>query len=141
MTKKARLLIADVPAVQSVLTEALQGYDLFAVGTTQGALRLLAENGFDMIICGIHFDDSRMIELFQAVRKDPRHKDIPLIAFRAIPAEHEELLRDSVTTLGKTLGVNSYIELDAYVNSPDRAASLRKAIEASLPPDKVLATK
>lgn len=141
MAESAHILIADNRDGRKFLTEALQGYELFTAGTLKEAVRLLMEDGFDLIICNIHFDDSHMIDLFYQMQKDPRHKKTSFIAFRDSHSNNKEMLRQSVATMQKTFGIGPYIELDAYAQSPNPAAAARAAIEECLPKDKIVAAE
>ena len=67
MLEPARIFIADIQDSQTLLFRVLEGYKLSTANTFPEAARMLAADGFDMIICGIHFDDSRMVDLLQAI--------------------------------------------------------------------------
>jgi hypothetical protein len=47
---------------------------------------LLLKRGADLIIGGIHFDDSRMFDLLRIAKADPELRGIPFLCFRDIDA-------------------------------------------------------
>lgn len=137
MPVPARILIADDAAGQKLLTRALEGYELFCADTLQQASRLLIEDGFDLVVCGIHFDDSRMVELCRYLRKEG--KETPFVVVRVSPSKNQEILRQSTESLRKTLTMGPYIEFDQFSQAPNPVAAMREAIEKSLPKEKVVA--
>ena len=70
----ARILIADLPSALPAIRQALSGYELVEVTTFELANRMLMEDGFKLVVVGIHFDDSRAIELINILRQDENHK-------------------------------------------------------------------
>jgi CheY-like chemotaxis protein len=133
MLEPARIFIADIQDSQTLLFRVLEGYKLSTANTFPEAARMLAADGFDMIICGIHFDDSRMVDLLQAIFKDVRHKNTPVIVFHGAHSDNVDLLRTTVDTLRKLHSFGAYIELDNYLTEPGPGEALRKEIEKSIP--------
>jgi hypothetical protein len=133
MNKPARLLLADIQTGQILLRSALVGYECFSAGTFAEGMRLMKEDGFDMVICGVHFDDSRMLEFFQEIRKQPDHAKTKLIAFRAGGTELRTVLRDSINIVRNVLHLSAYIEWEDHSSSTSPVDSLRCAIEEFIP--------
>jgi CheY-like chemotaxis protein len=140
MPAPARIFIADIQDGQNSLSRALNGYKHFTTSNSSEASRMLSADEFDMIICGIHFDDSRMVELLQSIYKDVRHKQTPVIVFRATHSDNVDMLRFTEEGLRKFTVLGAYIELEDYLNEPDPDQALRQQIENSLP-QKLLANR
>src|SRR6267378_901209 len=47
------------------------------------AITKLRHDGFQLIVIGLDFDESRMFELLQYVRGLPRYKDVPVVCVHA----------------------------------------------------------
>ncbi|MDB5852706.1 MAG: hypothetical protein JWR22_747 [Herminiimonas sp.] len=55
-------------------------YDVTFVTTLEQARHALASAKFDLIICGVHFDDGQMPLLLQHCKADLRLKEVPFMA-------------------------------------------------------------
>jgi CheY-like chemotaxis protein len=141
MADLARILIAAPMAGQNFLVPCLMGYEISTAETFTQAIRLLSDEAFDLVVCSIHFDDSRAVNLLQEIRKDPNRSKTPFIVSRTMPSEHRQLLRLAVETIEKAFGAIPYIELDSYKGSPDPVAAMRVAIEKHLPPEKIVGSE
>ena len=64
MDPKARILIADGLPGQKFLVNALTGYELVHALEYDQAVSLLDTEAPDLVICGVLFDESRMVALF-----------------------------------------------------------------------------
>ena len=62
------------------------GTDLFPVHTMEQALKVLVRDpsNIDLIICTIAFDDSRMMDFLQAVKREPAISRIPFLCTRVV---------------------------------------------------------
>lgn len=112
-SQKQRILVASTPDGQHRAQQALsQKYDLQFVSTVREAESLLTDYGhgaFDLIICGIHFDDSRIFELLEFVRHTDDFDNLP---FLVIQAQHGDMsVMASVKSTAQTLGACGFVEL------------------------------
>lgn len=75
-----------------------------AVKAAQGA-------GIDVVVCTIAFDESRMLELLEALKHDPRTKDIPFVCCRVLPTilSNQALGRMEAACLA--LGASAYVDI------------------------------
>jgi hypothetical protein len=81
---KARILIACVPQAYTRLFAILAGHELSFVSTLADAQAALQGDRFDMIMVGVHFDESKMFDLLQYVRADRKQGQARLVCFRGI---------------------------------------------------------
>lgn len=124
MTTQKRILVASTPDGRHRAQQALsKKYDLQFVSTVREAESLLSEHGhsaFDLIICGIHFDDSRIFELLEFVRHTDHFDNLPFLVFQA---QHGDMsVMASVKRTAQTLGACGFIELQ---NLPPAQANKR----------------
>jgi two-component system, chemotaxis family, sensor kinase CheA len=107
--KSVKILFAEDTAffrkhVKSVLDRA--GYTVTCVNDGQEAfkrLELAKEGDFDLLLSDIEMPKMTGLELAQAVRREPKWKEIPLIALTTRFSEHH-------SKEGKKAGFNSYLE-------------------------------
>ena len=113
---RARILIA-CSAEESYRVAKLLGHnhDMVVVNSIEQAVTAASAEIFDLIVCGVSFDESRMFELLRAVKKRSHLKPKPFICFR----EHrpvwgpaaEQSLKKAAVVAGATTYLNAF-ELD-----------------------------
>ena len=88
------LLIDDTPEIAELLTFSLRdlGYEVFAEGYTSAVNELIAEQQADAVVLDCSsFDMSE--SLFDSVRQDPRHAQLPVVIITDTPEQAEPSLR------------------------------------------------
>ena len=75
------------------------------------AHKLLAEDRFDLILCGVNFDESRMFELLDDVKANPATKALPFVCIKVFQSILHAGSYDSVKKAGALLGVATFIDL------------------------------
>jgi len=130
--RPARILIAEVETQMSKIRAALVGFELVEVTTLQQAERMVMEDGIDLVVVGIHFDDSRAIQLINIVRSDSKHVATPVIVVRLCRSNHPGVLRH---TMGYLLvnTISEYVEVDG---DPELEEKIRAAVKKYLPADR-----
>ena len=88
------LLIDDTPEIAELLTFALRdrGYDVFATGYTSTVNELVVEQRADALVldCSVY---NMSESLFDTVRDDPNHAELPVIIISDTPEEADASLR------------------------------------------------
>ena len=82
MTKKKRILLVDDEVVNlEILTSSLQENNYYVENArdAEEALKILAENGFDLILLDVGMPGMDGFELCSRLKKDPLTRDIPVI--------------------------------------------------------------
>ena len=127
----ARILVAASPEPRAVLERVLAGHELSCAETMAQAEQLLRERAFDLIICTIVFDESKMFDLLQLAKSTPAWRGIPFVGarVRAHIFRSPTALRDVGFTCG-TLGAEAFLDIADYQVDPER--ELREAIERVL---------
>jgi hypothetical protein len=86
---KARILIACMPQAYTRLFAILAGHDLSFASTLGDAQAALQGDRFDMIMVGVHFDESKMFDLLQLVQADGKQGQVRLVCFRGIELQSD----------------------------------------------------
>jgi DNA-binding NtrC family response regulator len=132
----ARILIADDRRVLPVLEAAFCGYELIMVTRLAEAERLVLEDGIDMFIIGVHFDDSRATELVKFIRSQSAHAETPIMIVKLLPSGLPHLVRRSMEMMKLVKSISEYLELDADLHAEGK---IRASAEKYLPLHKVVA--
>jgi DNA-binding response OmpR family regulator len=119
----SRILIADIPTGIVTLERILKGHECTAVTTMTAAESVLKTGAYDLIVAGLHFDDSQMFELIRVVKKSEKNADKPIICFCSRDTPMSRQIHESLEYSTKALAYNVY-------QNPD--AELRRVMERCL---------
>src|SRR5947209_20141507 len=78
----AKILVAASPDPRAVIERILAGHELSCAETMPQAEQLLRERTFDLIICTIVFDESRMFDLLRLAKSRLEWQRIPFVCAR-----------------------------------------------------------
>ncbi|MGE5638605.1 MAG: hypothetical protein ACM30H_00795 [Clostridia bacterium] len=123
------VLIADVPELEEFLTGCFPNQPVVYATHFAGAAAALASRDFELIVIGMHFDDSQMFALLRHVRKLRRHAHTPVLCVRALPSILSRAAQESIEHAARILGANAFIDMGP---GADAAADLRRVIESHL---------
>jgi CheY-like chemotaxis protein len=127
----ARILIAAAAEPRAVLERVLPDHDLFFAETLAQALKLLSERSFDLVICTIAFDETRMLELLGFAKANPEWKSTPFICARVRHGiVSSPSARKAVAFTCRQLGAAAFLDVADYPVDAERG--MREAIEAIL---------
>src|SRR5947207_12356900 len=127
----SKILVAASPEPRAVLERILAGHALSCAETTAQAEQFLVERTFDLIICTIVFDESKMFDFLRHAKSRPESQRIPFVCARV----RGHILR-SATALEaaaltcQTLGSEAFLDIADYHVDPER--EMRDAIERFL---------
>jgi len=133
VANNARILVAETSAAIERWRLILSGYDIIFAETSMQALDLLKTNHVDLIICGIHFDDSRALDLVTKIRKSGTNDKTPIIMARLLPTDLGPMLKQAVNVLNNELGISRYIEVEEYETRTHPELAIRADLEQYLP--------
>ena len=129
----AHILIADAPDGVVNLERILgPGHELVIAHSTTAALVVLKEQTFDLIIVGVHFDESRMFDLISKIRMISANADKPLICFCTRDNEMTRIMHNSLECSSKAFGAWMYLDQHEYNQTQDPDGELRRIIERCL---------
>jgi CheY-like chemotaxis protein len=123
--KNIRVMIAQDAKALGATRDALEDYQLVVVTDMQAAQHEVIEDGIDLFVIGLHFDESRAIELVSFIRNDPGHKKTPIIFVRLLPTTMKDILKSTVMALIKAGTINQYLELEG---DPDYVTKIKAAV-------------
>ena len=134
----ARILTAVAPDTEARVRRILAGHDLIFVRELEKAKVALATNDIKLVFVGARFDDSRMFDLLDYIRKDAEHKKIPIVA--AIVAR---TLLSAETAAGlshttKIFGASVFVNLNDFSDNDTENLRIRLIVEAVLLPREVV---
>jgi hypothetical protein len=127
----ARILVAASLEPRVIVERILAGHDLSCAETMAQAEQFLCERAFDLILCTIVFDESKMFDLLQLAKSKPEWQRIPFIGARVRPhiLYSPTALRAAAFTC-RTLGAEGFLDITDYHANPER--EMREAIERLL---------
>jgi PleD family two-component response regulator len=76
----ARILTAVAPDTEERVRRILTGHELLFVRDLSAAKAALESDRVALIFVGARFDESRMFDLLDYIRRDVQHKKIPIVA-------------------------------------------------------------
>lgn len=124
--------MAASPEPSAILERILKGHQLTLASSMDEAEQSLREGTFELIVCTIVFDDSRMFDLLRLAKSRPESKAIPFVGARV----RSHILRsksalEAAAFTCKTLGAEAFLDIAEFEADPER--ELREAIESYLP--------
>jgi PleD family two-component response regulator len=111
MGNPARVLVADVPEADDKIRECLPDRELVFVRSLGQAIRALRADGFQLVIIGMHFDESRMFELLQYVKALPDYRDVPVICVQCLEVALADAVLKNMDDAVKSLGGTAFVDL------------------------------
>ena len=127
----ARILVAASPEPRAALERILAGHELSCAETMAQAEQFLHGGTFDLIICTIAFDESKMFDFLQLAKSEPQWKRTPFVAARVRShiLRSPTALRAAAFTCG-TLGAEAFLDIADYEIDPEH--EMREAIDGLL---------
>jgi len=137
---QARILCAVLPHLIAEQKEVLEPtHAVTYVVTLEEARRVLASSTFDLIVCGVHFDDCQMPLLLHHCKADSRHAKLPFVCIRGyrggLPDSTYLQIKNAATLLGGVyVDLREWIDMRGYMAA---LAMLRTLIAKLLTPEGV----
>ena len=127
----SRILVAASPEPRPVVERILAGHELAFAGTIEEAERLLHERAFDLIICTVAFDESRIFDLLRLAKSTSEWRQTPFVGARVrLNIIRSPLALRSVAFACRALGAEAFLDIADYHVEPER--EMRDAIERLL---------
>jgi CheY-like chemotaxis protein len=128
------ILVADVQQGQARARQALIGcsVEVVCVDTLADAIERLQNDRdrFDLVICGMHFDNSRMFDLLQFIRTHDDLDNVSFVVIREVPPQLSGTVA-AVEQCAPALGACEIVETGAMTEDEANQA-LRDAVEKCL---------
>lgn len=128
-----RILVASVSnGIDFVERLMGQDHEIVFASTTADAVAKLEEQDFDLIMIGVHFDESRMFELLSLCKTIARNVDKPIITFCTRDTPLTRAMHDSIEVTVKAYGAWIYLDQHDYNVKKNPDAEVRRVIERCL---------
>lgn len=120
---KPKVLAACPPSAIPTLDRILSAHvDLTFVNSLNAARDTLRTNAdVAMVICGVHFDESRIYDLLEYARRE--RPEVPFLCIRILDAERARACRECVGLALKAAGAVDLIDFAALVIELGRTAA------------------
>jgi response regulator RpfG family c-di-GMP phosphodiesterase len=126
MARRVVVLVAASPGGLAFARELLgDELELVAAHSLEAALRRLAQGGIDLVLAGLHFDDSRMPALVEAVKHDPSTRAVPIVCCRFLPTLLRPAALRATRQVCETLGAEGFIDVFALAQRRGQATAAR----------------
>jgi PleD family two-component response regulator len=129
-----KILVADVPQMDSRYAAAAAGCEIAFARTVAEACSALDAARYDLVAVGVYFDDSRMFELVRTIRADDEQGEVPIVCVRGHPGFTSVATRTLEVAL-KALAADEFVDLVHFGDEAAGNAALRAALQRLLPAD------
>jgi hypothetical protein len=129
--RTVNVLVADVPAAHATLAACLPGMHLTFTDSLRAARYFLHQQSFDVVVIGLHFDDSRMFDLLSFMRGSARLHSLPALCVQTRPSMLPAELRGTLAMSIKALGANAFVEISGR-NRELLSDEIRAALQGSV---------
>jgi hypothetical protein len=133
----ARILAAVAPDTEERVRRILTGHNLLFVRDLPDATAALDES-IKLILVGARFDESRMFDLLDYIRKDAEHKKIPVVAAIIAPTSMGKETVAGLEHTTKIFGASVFINLNDFSDDETQNTRLRIIVEALLLPPEAI---
>lgn len=136
----ARILTAVAPDTEERVRRILAGHELVFVNDLRAAEDALGR-GLDwakLIFVGARFDESRMFDLLEHIRKNVEYRKIPVVAAIVGVTTMSPSTVAGLAHATKVFGASVFINFNDFADNDKDNARIRLVVEALvLPPDLV----
>ena len=121
------ILVADRPESDRRLAAILAGHELVFVRTLAEALRALRGRRFDLVLVGVHFDESRMFDLMRGLTEGTQ-----VVCVRTQQFQSPAITLEGLEIAAKALGCALFLDLTWYADDETGNGAVRKLLDALL---------
>jgi CheY-like chemotaxis protein len=127
----AKILIAASPKPCEIMRRILRGHNLACAESMHDAEEFLHKQAFDLIVCTILFDDSRMFDFLRLAKSRPDWRGIPFVCTRAqVTTIPNRVAIEAVAFTCKALGAEAFLDIANREKDPE--SGMRRDIEELL---------
>jgi hypothetical protein len=117
----ARILVAAAPEPRAILERVLAAHDLSCAETLTRGEQFLREQAFDLIICTIVFDESKMFDFLRLAKSRPDWQRIPFVCARVRShILYSQAARQAAAVTSMQLGAAAFLNITDYQVDPER---------------------
>lgn len=108
---RKRVLAADTPQGIATLRNILEPSIHVIGASTMGEAIELMKINIDLMVCGIHFESSRMFDLLRLAKADPLAREKPILCYRDLSSELAPAILHGLKIACRALGAADFIDL------------------------------
>src|SRR5205085_7644080 len=113
--RMVKILVAASSEPRAIIERVLAGHELTCAETMAQAEQFLRERTFDLIICTIVFDESKMFDLLRYAKSSPEWQRIPFVCVRV----RAHILRsptalETAAVACRALGATAFLDIATY---------------------------
>jgi DNA-binding response OmpR family regulator len=123
------ILVADRPENERRLAAILSGHELVLVRTLAEARRALRGARFDLVLVGVHFDESRMFDLLREVGEGTQ-----IVCVRSQQFQSHAISLEGLEIAARALGCALFLDLTWYADDATGNGAVRELLDALLNP-------
>lgn len=124
-----RILVADRPESDGRLAAILAGHELVFVHKLADAIGALRGARFDLVLVGVHFDESRMFDLMRCLAEGTQ-----IVCVRSQHFVSPAITLEGLEIAAKALGCSLFLDLTWYADDATGNGAVRKLLDALLTP-------
>ena len=128
---KKKILVADEPDLDGRVGAILKAHELTFVRTLGEAMRALERADYDLMIIGVHFDESRMFDLLRQIRADERYQATPVVCV-ASQRFDRPISVEGLEIATRALAADAFIDFARYGDYDAGNAAIRGVVERLL---------
>lgn len=130
-----KILLAASRKSGPIALEALAGYFEVTVCTSRENAESALGKGVDVAMCGLHFDEGRMLDFLRLAKEHANTRSIPFICVKSTEDVLSPVMLQSVEAASKALGAENFINLHAWrttIGDEKAFQKLRDYIDAAI---------
>jgi DNA-binding NtrC family response regulator len=129
MPAKPTVLLAMRPQAVVPVQRAIGQYaELVAASRYEDALAKLSSRDFDLVVCGIYFEETRMFDLVRAVKRD--YPSVPIICCRLGDSAIPPITLEATGIAAKSMGAAGFYDLPILRGDPALDREFRSVVLA-----------
>jgi CheY-like chemotaxis protein len=125
--KTIKILAATIPKLFPVIQQVYTAPEFCCEAyTTLSAAEAALNKNFDLIVCGVHFNDGQFYDFLRLAKAHPHTRHIPFVVVLADKESKSHYISQSVETASKALGADKVIPLSQWRDELGDEAAFEK---------------
>jgi PleD family two-component response regulator len=128
--QRTRILACVAPEKVDRLERAISGHELIFPQNRADAMRYLEQEGFGMIIIGVHFDESQMFTLLGDIRLHSKHRKVPVMVVLSRGRYNlSDVAVEAIDHAVKAMSANGFLDLEHFPDNEEGNARIRRIVD------------
>jgi CheY-like chemotaxis protein len=127
------ILVAAHPAGCRRMQHVLAGHDVTCVESSEVAKQALEHHDFSGIVLGLQFDESRMLELLEHLRSQPRQAEVPVLCVIGVRGSLSDGALRAFAQAARALGAREVLDSADFPDDERGNRALRRIVDQLMP--------